>query len=131
MAPGHYHTQEVVCMTRTYAGRCHCGAVRFRFRSEEITRGIRCNCSICIRRGAVMSVEWIPPEDLELLEGKETLTLYRFGDTTMNHYFCPSCGIHPFAEVIRRPGWYRFNLGCVDGLEPYGLDIELIDGRSF
>ena len=118
-------------MSRTYAGRCHCGAVRFRFRSEEITRGIRCNCSICIRRGMVMTAEWITPEDVELLEGKDTLTLYRFGDIMMNHYFCPTCGIAPFSEVIERPGRYRFNLGCVEGLDPYGLEITLIDGRSY
>jgi hypothetical protein len=118
-------------MSRSYAGRCHCGAVRFRFRSEEITRGIRCNCSICIRRGAVMSAEWIPPEALELLEGKEMLTLYRFGDVMMNHYFCSRCGIFPFSDVIERPGRYRVNLGCIDGLDPYGLEIALVDGRSY
>jgi hypothetical protein len=32
---------------RTYQASCHCGAVRFRFRSDEITKGCRCNCSIC------------------------------------------------------------------------------------
>ena len=118
-------------MSLSYDGRCHCGAVRFRFRAVEITRGLRCNCSICIRRGTVMTMTWIPPEDVELLEGKESLTLYRFGDLMMNHYFCPTCGIFPFSEVIRRPGHYRFNLGCIEGLEPYDLEISLVDGRSY
>ena len=117
-------------MNRSYVGHCHCGAVRFRFRSEEITRGIRCNCSICVRRGAVMSPEWVPPEDVELVEGKEALTLYRFGDLMVNHYFCRTCGICPFSEVIERPGKLRFNLGCVEGLDPYSLEIRLLDGRS-
>ena len=53
--------------TRTYSGSCHCGAVRFRVRGEEITTGIRCNCSICIRRGAVMSTVYYPPEAVEEL----------------------------------------------------------------
>ena len=39
----------------TYHGSCHCGAVSFTFGAEEITGGRRCNCSICLRRGAVMS----------------------------------------------------------------------------
>src|SRR5678815_3215021 len=75
-------------MVRTYEGQCHCGAVRFRFRSEEITRGIRCNCSICIRRGAVMARAYVPPEDIELLEGKDALEVYLFGDRMVNHHFC-------------------------------------------
>ena len=36
-----------------YHARCHCGRVRFSFRSSKITAGIRCNCSLCVRRGAV------------------------------------------------------------------------------
>jgi len=118
-------------MIRSYDGHCHCGAVRFRFRAEEITRGIRCNCSICIRRGAVMSSSYVSPEDIELIEGRDALAVYRFGDLTMNHYFCRTCGIHPFAEIIREPGRYRFNLGCVEGVDPLALEIGLIDGRSF
>src|SRR5215831_15658855 len=117
-------------MVRTYEGRCHCGAVRFRFRSEEITKGIRCNCSICVRRGAVMSAEWVRAEDIEHVEGKDALTLYRFGDLMMNHYFCRTCGVFPFSEVIERPGRLRINLGCVEGIDPYGLEIGLVDGRS-
>jgi len=114
-------------MIRTYEGRCHCGAVRFRFESEEITRGIRCNCSMCIRKGAVMSTSYVPAQ----IEGREALTLYRFGDVTVNQYFCKHCGIYPFHEIIREPGRYRFNLGCVEGVDPLALEIKLIDGRSY
>ena len=118
-------------MVQTYEGRCHCGAVRFRFRSEEITRAIRCNCSICIRRGAVMALAYVPPADIELLEGMDALAVYRFGDRMVNHYFCRTCGIHPFHDTSERPGVLRFNLGCVKGLDPLALEVKLIDGRSF
>jgi hypothetical protein len=105
--------------------------VRFRFRSEEITRGIRCNCSICIRRGAVMSEAYWGPQDIELLEGKEGLAVYLWGDRMVNHYFCRTCGIHPFHDTTEKPGWLRINLGCVEGLDPLGLEVRLIDGRAF
>ena len=118
-------------MIRTYEGRCHCGAVRFRFRAEEITRGIRCNCSYCIRKGAVMSVSYVPPEDIERLEGLDALSVYRWGDLTVNNYFCQTCGIYTFNEVIREPGRYRLNLGCVEGVDPLALEIRLVDGRAF
>jgi len=45
-----------------YQGSCHCGAVRFSYEGEPIERGLRCNCSICARKGAMMTAEVIPPE---------------------------------------------------------------------
>jgi len=124
---------------RTYQASCHCGSVRFRFRSDEITKGCRCNCSICVRKGTVTSAAYLPPEDLEQIEGMSSLALYQFGDKDVNHHFCRTCGICPFVTVAAvpptyvgaaKPGYYRINLGCVEGLDVYALDIEIIDGRS-
>lgn len=123
----------------TYEASCHCGSVRFRFRSEQITKGCRCNCSICIRKGIVISAAYLPPEHIEQIEGMSSLVLYQFGDKDVNHHFCRTCGICPFTIVASvpptyvgtvRPGDYRVNLGCVENLDVYGLEIEVIDGRS-
>lgn len=100
--------------------------MRFRFEAEEITRGVRCNCSFCIRKGAVMSTEYLPAE----IEGKDALALYHWGDLMVNHYFCRHCGIYPFHDVIAKPGLYRVNLGCVEGVDPLALEIRVLDGRS-
>jgi hypothetical protein len=125
--------------TRTYTGSCHCGAVRFTFDSEEITSGCRCNCSICIRKGIVMSSKYISP-DAFAVEGAESLAIYQFGDHSVYHYFCKTCGISPFNGVASLPESYqgrakvgdrRVNLGCIHDLEPLALEIEIIDGRSF
>jgi hypothetical protein len=113
---------------RTYSGRCHCGAVRFRFTTGEITRAIKCNCSICIRRGYVMTVDYLPFDELD---GKESLTLYQWGDRMVNFWFCRTCGVYPFHDVVERPGIYRVNLGCVDEIDPLALPVQMIDGRSF
>jgi hypothetical protein len=121
----------VAPLLRTYRGRCHCGAVRFAFTSEEITEGRRCNCSICIRKGAVMSVRYIPRADFSELEGLDALSCYHFGDAVVNHYFCRTCGIYPLHDTTVRPGEYRVNLGCIEGLDPLALPIEVFDGRSF
>jgi hypothetical protein len=115
---------------RTYRGSCHCKAVRFTFASEEITAGRRCNCSICVRKGAVMSVRYIPRADFSELEGLDALSRYRFGDGVVNHYFCRTCGIYPFHDATVRPGEYRVNLGCIEGLDPLSLEIGVIDGRA-
>ncbi|HET9598458.1 MAG TPA: hypothetical protein VFP65_22910 [Anaeromyxobacteraceae bacterium] len=123
---------------RTYQASCHCGAIRFTFTCEEITSGRRCNCSICIRKGVVMSSSYFHPSDVAV-EGEEGLALYRFGDRDMNHFFCRTCGIAPFSTVASvppgyrgpaRPGDYRINLGCVHDLDVLSLDIQVIDGKA-
>lgn len=119
-------------VTHAYEGRCHCGAVRFRFRSERITEGRRCNCSICIRKGAVMSARYYEPGEFELVQGRDALGVYRFGDNVVNHYFCKSCGVYPFHDGTGDyEGRYRVNLGCVDDLDTFALDVQIIDGRSY
>ena len=47
-------------MTHQYQGSCHCGAIKFSYEGEEITQALRCTCSICRRKGALMSTEAIP-----------------------------------------------------------------------
>jgi hypothetical protein len=113
---------------KQYTARCHCGRVRFSFRSEEITTGRRCNCSICIRKGAVMSTRYIPAEDFQPHERMDDLFDYRWGDHDVNHLFCKTCGIYPYHGGPECG--YRVNLGCVEGLDPLALEIGIIDGRA-
>jgi hypothetical protein len=115
----------------SYEGQCHCGAVRFRFRSEAITEGRRCNCSICVRKGAVMSARYYQPDELEIVQGRDRLSLYRFGDNLVNHWFCGHCGVYPFHDGVGDyEGRYRVNLGCVEGVDTFDLEVKLIDGRA-
>ena len=50
-----------------YQGSCHCGAVKFSFVGETITKGLRCTCSICVRKGALMSAQPIAPEHFTIV----------------------------------------------------------------
>lgn len=112
-----------------YQGSCHCGAVRFSYDGDEITAGLRCNCSFCSRRGAMMSTEIIPPGHIRIDTDADALGLYQFGIKTAKHYFCKHCGVCPFYETARKPGHFRVNLGCVEGVDPFALDCEVFDGR--
>jgi hypothetical protein len=123
---------------KTYTASCHCGAVRLTFTCEEITSGRRCNCSICIRRGAVMSSSYVRASDVQV-GGREHLAVYQFGDRSMNHFFCRTCGIAPFSTVASvppgyegpaRPGDHRLNLGCVHDLDVLSLPVQIIDGKA-
>jgi hypothetical protein len=114
---------------RTYHGSCHCGVVKFTIITEPITKGCRCNCSICRRKGAVLSDVWFSPDEVKV-DTRGELGLYRFGDRDVNHWFCKTCGIFPFSELSAKPGNYRVNLGCVEGLDPLALELRLIDGAA-
>lgn len=58
-----------------YQGSCHCGAVRFRFSSEPINQGLRCNCSICVRKGALMSAFVVDTRQLQIEAEEGALAL--------------------------------------------------------
>ncbi|MCP5417018.1 MAG: GFA family protein [Chromatiaceae bacterium] len=117
-------------MSQTYQGSCHCGAVKFSYTGEEITKGLRCNCSICARKGAMMSAEVIAPEALDIQAQEGALGCYQFGDKTAQHFFCKHCGIYTFHSTVRKPGYYRVNLGCLDGVDVFALDANVFDGKQ-
>ena len=112
-----------------YEGGCHCGAVRFSFEGETITKSQRCNGSICARKGALMSKGLVPESRLKIDAEDGALGFYQFGAKTVKHYFCKNCGIHTFHEATSRPGHYRSNLGCIEGVDPLSLEAEIFDGK--
>ncbi|MCL6417507.1 GFA family protein [Aestuariirhabdus sp. Z084] len=114
----------------TYQGSCHCGNVRFRFEHAPIERGLRCNCSLCARKGVLLTPDVIDRDQLVIESGEKDLELYQFGSNVAKHYFCKRCGVHTFNETLRKPGAFRANLGCVDELESWKLDADLFDGRT-
>lgn len=111
-----------------YTARCHCGNIRFSFLSEKITEGKRCNCSICIRKGAVMSAKYFPAADFTPHEDMSLLSDYRWNDKMTNHLFCKTCGIYPYHGDAEYG--YRVNLGCVEQLDPLSLKISIVGGKS-
>ena len=114
----------------SYAGKCHCGAIRFSFLVDKpIERAMRCNCSICARKGAPMSNELFTEDELHIQSTPDALGLYQFGEKTAKHHFCKNCGIYTFHETARFPGKFRVNLGCVDELDSVNLPFDLFDGR--
>ncbi|MBB3258333.1 hypothetical protein F4827_003201 [Paraburkholderia bannensis] len=109
-------------------GSCHCGAVRFEVRTA-IAPASRCNCSLCRRKGALMS----PPfaaAGLTITRGEEDLTLYQFNTRVAKHYFCRHCGIYPFHQTRRDSRLWRVNLGCLEGVDVYALEAGVNDGAS-
>jgi hypothetical protein len=109
---------------------CHCGAVRLRVRLREgLASARRCDCSLCRMRGAVaVSAELV---DLEVLEGREALTEYRFNTGAARHFFCSRCGIYTHHQRRSNPNQYGVNAACLEGVSPFDFDeVPVNDGQN-
>ncbi|MBX9800737.1 MAG: GFA family protein [Burkholderiaceae bacterium] len=111
-----------------YTGSCHCGTVKFEVRTA-LTPATRCNCSLCRRRGALMSPAF-HTSDLRIVEGETALSLYQFNSRVARHFFCKVCGVYPFHQTRKDKDAWRVNLGCLDGVDSYALEHTLADGAS-
>ena len=112
-----------------YKGSCHCGRVAFEVEGE-LTRVTDCNCSICTRKGALL--RFVPRDSLRLLTAEADLRAYTFGEGTVQHYFCPVCGIHPFGAGSDSAGNHMaaINVRCLDGVDLTSLPVDHFDGRA-
>ena len=81
---------------------------------------MRCNCSICKRKGYIIGV--VQPDDFKLTKGEELLTLYQFYTKTAKHYFCKVCGIHTHNRPRSNPKIYGVNIACVEGIRPFEIE---------
>ncbi len=111
-----------------FQGSCHCGAVKFEVRTA-LNPATRCNCSLCRRRGALMSAPF-EEQELRILSGEDALTLYQFNTRAARHFFCKHCGIYPFHQTRLIPKLWRVNIGCLDGVDSFSLEASVANGAS-
>lgn len=115
--------------TKTYTGGCHCGNVRYEV-SSDLARLTTCNCSICSKRGHVMT--FVGGDAFKLLSGEGDLTDYQFNKRNVHHLFCKTCGIESFARGTGKNGetHYMISVRCLDGADISGRDIPEYDGKK-
>lgn len=103
---------------------CHCGAVVLEL---SLPNGIenprRCDCSICRRKGAMVGS--VPLAGIKILKGEDALKLYEFNTKTAKHYFCSICGIYTHHQRRSNPHEYGYNIGCLEGVNPFELENVL------
>ena len=109
-------------------GSCHCGAVRYALDADP-TEAIECNCSICRRKGSLLS--FFPPDRFTLETPREALTVYTWNTHVIWHQFCKTCGCAPFGEGETPDGpMVAINLRCAENLELSRVRINPFDGAS-
>ena len=109
---------------------CHCNDVEAGINSSgNLAKALRCNCSLCKRKGAVMSM--VKNEDFKIVKGEDKLKLYLFHTKVAKHYFCSVCGIYTHHNPRSNPAMTGFNVGCIDEIDTFKLsDVPVNDGQN-
>ncbi len=109
---------------------CHCGAVQAEINIlDKLEKVLRCNCSICKRKGTIMSM--VKNEDFKIIKGKDKLKLYQFHSKVAKHYFCSNCGIYTHHNPRSNPAMTGFNVGCIDDIDIFKLEnVATNDGQN-
>jgi len=113
----------------TYQGSCHCGKVACEVEAD-IEEVVACNCSICRRKGHLLT--FVPMEQFTLKTSRDDLSDYLFNKHHIHHHFCPECGCSPFALGSDGQGneMAAVNVRCLEGVDLDSLKIKHVDGRS-
>jgi len=109
-----------------YRGSCHCGSVKFSVKTD-LSKVVQCNCSICKRKNAKMNL--VPKDAITITHGEENLTIYQFGTNIAKHFFCKTCGIYTHHQRKSDPNGIGVNLGCLDELDSFAIDSELLNNK--
>ena len=111
---------------------CHCGAVEIQVNlQEEIDKLMRCNCSMCKRKGTMVTT--INKEDLKIIKGEDKIKIYQFNTKVAKHYFCSECGVQTHNLRRSDPNTYGINMGCIDEIEVnklFKLKTFISDGQN-
>jgi hypothetical protein len=111
-----------------HKGSCHCGKVAFEVEAD-LSQVIACNCSICSKKGYLLT---FAPRDALKVSGEENLSTYTFNTHTIRHRFCAHCGTATFGEGQQpgKPPMAAINVRCLDGVEVSELTTMPINGRD-
>jgi hypothetical protein len=113
----------------TYTGGCHCGAVKYNV-STDLEKTLICNCSLCAKRGAILS--FVSADQFNLLSGEENLTDYQFNKKIIHHLFCKTCGVASFGRGVGSSGaqMVALNVRCLDEVDIDALKPTFYNGKD-
>jgi len=115
---------------KTYAGGCHCQKVRYEVDIENFDSTITCNCSMCHKRGWILT--FVPTTAFRLQSGEDNLTTYHFNKNIIDHLFCKTCGTASFGRGKDSDGnmMIAINVLCLDDVDIKELTPTAYSGKD-
>lgn len=112
-----------------YQGSCHCGNIKFEVEGN-IDSALSCNCSICQRKGSLLS--FFPADQFTLLGTGENVGTYTFNKHVIHHKFCQICGVSPYSEGADPKGnlTVALNIRCVENIDLEKIPVNHFNGRD-
>lgn len=110
-------------------GSCVCGDVTFEV-ELDLSRGSRCNCTICTKLGVTGSV--VKPSAFTLLSSPSKLASFTRTPTIGERFFCARCHAYCFSKGrLEELGgdFVSVNLNCIDGFDVTRVTLVYWDGR--
>jgi hypothetical protein len=115
--------------TTKHHGSCFCGDVQFEV-EVDLSKGSRCNCTICTKLGGVGSI--VKPAAFTLLGPESKLASFTRTPEIACRFFCARCHIYCFGKghlEMLGGDFVSVNLNCVDGFDVSGAALIHWDGR--
>eukprot|EP01080_Neovahlkampfia_damariscottae_P005921 gene5921-9751_t len=112
-----------------HKGSCHCGKVEIEIIAPEILNVLRCNCSICKKKGSLHFI--VPKSKFKLISDEKFLSCYQFNTKIAKHWFCSVCGCAPYYVPRSNPDGFDVNVNCLDDSKIKSINIEEIDGKNW
>ncbi len=110
------------------SGSCHCGAVRFEFRSTPEWLTI-CNCSLCRRIGGAWAAADLSDVSISYADG--ALNDYIQGDRTLKLHSCRTCGCTThYTPTAPEETRIKVNLAMAEPAAMAGIRIRHFDGAD-
>ena len=112
---------------------CHCGEFEAEVTIPEngIEKVMRCNCTLCKRKGYVIGV--LGENDFKIIKGEKFLKLYQYYTKAAKHYFCSICGIHTHNRPRINPKIFGINVACINDISTkklFDFKVRINDGRN-
>lgn len=101
-------------MSDHLTGSCLCRSVKY-ITNGRIKAVANCHCDTCkkITGGAFETIAIIAENNLEIIEGQDTLTTYQISENAIKH-FCRTCGTPIFNLLKKYPGNCMLQVGSLD-----------------